>query len=237
MTETGENPKDRLGLKKPPLRLVPPAALLYMAKVMGLGAAKYGPYNWRQKKVRYTVYLEAAMRHILSALDGEEIDPESGQPHVAHAAACMAIVLDAKATGNLVDDRPTPGVAAKLIAEMTEKDVPVGSLDPQSLHVTRLDGPYGDRPILAYSGAPGVPEQSDPCGRPEDCEAYRVNSSSRVSTVATLANTGDVASRGNMSGRPEDCEAYVTRNKLGSVLTVGRRIDPAEAMDRERGRL
>jgi dATP/dGTP diphosphohydrolase len=148
MSEPGINPKDALGLKKPPLRLVPPAALLYMARVMGLGAAKYGPYNWRGKPVRYTVYLEAAMRHILSALDGEELDPESGQPHAAHAAACMAIVLDAKATGNLVDDRPTPGAAARLIAEMTEKD-------------------RGD--VVRVQPVEKLP---DPCGRPEDCTAY-----------------------------------------------------------------
>ena len=31
------NPKDLLGLKKPPLRLVPPAALIYLSRVMGLG--------------------------------------------------------------------------------------------------------------------------------------------------------------------------------------------------------
>jgi hypothetical protein len=62
------------------------------------------------------------MRHILSDLDGEEIDPESGQPHAAHAASCMLILMDAKATGNLVDDRPKPGATARLIAELTEKE-------------------------------------------------------------------------------------------------------------------
>jgi hypothetical protein len=116
------NPKDILGMKKPPLRLIPPAGLLHVAKVMGLGATKYGPFNWRDKDVRRSIYLEAAMRHILSDLDGEEIDPESGQPHAAHAASCMLILMDAKATGNLVDDRPKPGATARLIAELTEKE-------------------------------------------------------------------------------------------------------------------
>lgn len=119
---TGINPKDAIGLKKPPLRLIPASALIYLARVMGLGASKYGPYNWRENAVRYTVYIEAAQRHLLQALDGEELDPESGQPHVAHAMACMAIILDAKATGNLVDDRPIPGAAARLLAELTEGD-------------------------------------------------------------------------------------------------------------------
>jgi len=114
------NPKDSLGLKKPPLRLVPAALHIFVAKVMGLGALKYGPYNWRTKKVRLTVYLEAAQRHILAKLDGQDVDPESGQPHEAHAAACMGIVLDAMATGNLIDDRPPAGAAERLLRELTE---------------------------------------------------------------------------------------------------------------------
>lgn len=113
------NPKDLIGVTKPPLRLVPPALMLHVSKVMALGAAKYGPYNWREHSVRYSIYLEAAMRHLLSALDGEEIDPESNQPHTAHVAACMGIVLDAQSLGKLVDDRATPGAAAKLIKDMT----------------------------------------------------------------------------------------------------------------------
>lgn len=118
--DLGTNPKDLLGMKKPPLRLLPAAALIYMSRVMGLGAKKYGPYNWRGKKIKLTVYLEAAMRHVLQKLDGEDLDPESNQPHEAHAMACMAILLDALATGNLVDDRPTPGAASRLLAELTE---------------------------------------------------------------------------------------------------------------------
>lgn len=115
------NPKDILGLKKPPLRLVPSALIIFVSRVMGLGAKKYGPFNWRSKKVRKTVYLEAAMRHLLQCLDGEDLDPESGCPHVAHVAACMGILLDAAATACLIDDRPKPGAASKLIAELTEK--------------------------------------------------------------------------------------------------------------------
>jgi hypothetical protein len=116
------NPKDLIGEKKPPVGLIPPAALIYEAEVMRLGASKYGPYNWRDKKVRYTVYVNAALRHLLSALDGEEIDPESGMPHTAHVRACMGIILDAGANGCLIDDRPKAGKAAELIKEFTRKD-------------------------------------------------------------------------------------------------------------------
>lgn len=112
----GGNPKDAIGDTKPQMHLIPAPALIQAARVMELGAKKYGPYNWRGQPVRMTVYLAAAMRHILAKLDGQDLDPESGQPHEAHALACMAILLDAAATGNVKDDRPPVGAAAKLLA-------------------------------------------------------------------------------------------------------------------------
>lgn len=114
------NPKDIIGLTKPPLRLVPPALIIHVSRAMANGAKKYGPYNWRGNRVRLTVYLEAAMRHILQKLDGEDIEPDSGCTHEAHAAACMGIILDAHACGALIDDRPTKGAAARLIREFTQ---------------------------------------------------------------------------------------------------------------------
>lgn len=115
-----ENPKDRIGEMKPPLHLIPPAAEVLEAVVMGLGARKYGPFNWRTAKVRATVYIAAAKRHLAQWLDGESHDAESGVSHLAHARACLGILLDAQATGNMVDDRPPPGVATSLINQHTE---------------------------------------------------------------------------------------------------------------------
>lgn len=115
------NPKDAIASAKPDLALVPPVALVLTAKVMELGAKKYGSYNWRSKKVRQMVYLAAALRHLCASLDGEDVDPESNQPHLAHVAACMAILMDASATGNLIDDRPVKGAAGRLIEELTVK--------------------------------------------------------------------------------------------------------------------
>lgn len=94
---------------------------MFLSRVFGLGAKKYGAYNWRTAGVRHTVYLEAAMRHILQALDGEKVDGESDQPHEAHAMACMAIILDAKSVGKLIDDLPPPGNVTEVIARLTEK--------------------------------------------------------------------------------------------------------------------
>lgn len=115
------NPKDLVGIKKPPVHLVPAAGIIEMAMAMKNGALKYGPYNWRSHPVNLTVYIGAAQRHLLQLLDGEDKADDSGCHHAAHVAACMAIILDAIATGNLIDDRPVKGAASKLIDSLTTK--------------------------------------------------------------------------------------------------------------------
>lgn len=120
--EQGENPKDAIGDTKPPLHLIPASAEIEESLVMALGAKKYGPYNWRDTKVRASVYIAAARRHMLQWFDGEDVDSESGFSHLAHARSCMGILLDAIATDHWVDDRPPAGVAAALITKHT-KDV------------------------------------------------------------------------------------------------------------------
>lgn len=115
------NPKSKFGAAKPSPALIPSSAILHEAKVFGLGAKKYGPYNWRKDPVSAMTYLNACLRHIQQIIDGVEIDPESGASHAAHARACLAIYIDAKECGKLIDDRPPAGPAERLIAEFTEK--------------------------------------------------------------------------------------------------------------------
>lgn len=100
------NPKDIAGQSKPQLHLIPAAALPVVARVMELGARKYGPYNWREKPIAHTAYISAAMRHLLAFLNGEDLDPESGQSHIAHAAAGLLILEDAMRVETAKDDRP-----------------------------------------------------------------------------------------------------------------------------------
>lgn len=103
----GENPKDRLGVKKPSVSMFVPLTALYRwLGVMMLGAAKYGPFNWRKNAVKHSVYINAARRHLDLLEAGQDNDEESGEPHEAHVMACMGIVIDARETGNLIDDRP-----------------------------------------------------------------------------------------------------------------------------------
>ena len=115
------NPKDLVGAKKPDLSLVPPVSTLYEALALQNGAEKYGPYNWREKKVQARTYVAACMRHLASWLDGEENAEDSGINHLAHAKACLAVLIDAKETGNLLDNRPKAGNVAEAIKRHTKQ--------------------------------------------------------------------------------------------------------------------
>lgn len=109
------NPKDLVGQTKLQTWLVPPSAKIALAEALTDGANKYGPFNWREKGVRATVYIAAAERHVMSYLDGEDLAEDSGVHHLAHAMACFAILLDAIAQGNIVDDRPIKGASPALL--------------------------------------------------------------------------------------------------------------------------
>lgn len=100
------NPKDLFGARKVSLSKLPAVAVAHAAHAMMDGAGKYGAYNWRDKKVIASIYADAAKRHIDNWFEGQRAAKDSEVHHLGHAMACMAILLDAEATGNLIDDRP-----------------------------------------------------------------------------------------------------------------------------------
>lgn len=102
----GTNPKDLLGVKKPSLSKIPAVALLWESLAMMDGAGKYNPYNWRDNKVVASIYIDACKRHLDEWFEGVRKADDSGCHHLGHARACLGILLDAEATGNLIDDRP-----------------------------------------------------------------------------------------------------------------------------------
>lgn len=114
------NPKDILGSKKISLTKLPVIAVLHGAHAMMNGADKYGAYNWRDKAVIASIYVDAARRHIDDWFEGQERAEDSGVHHLGHLIACAAILLDAQATGNLIDDRPVvdPGMYDRVMKEL-----------------------------------------------------------------------------------------------------------------------
>ncbi len=124
-----QNPKTALGAAKPQLQLIPPIALVEEAGAFALGAEKYGPFNWREVPVSISTYVAAAQRHLMAYWDGEDTDPESGLCHLAHARACMAIVLDAQSVGTCNDDRPPPGASPRAFHPTRPSLVPMSDED------------------------------------------------------------------------------------------------------------
>ena len=101
-----DNPKTALGEAKPKMSHTPTESIRLLGQVHSMGAAKYGAFNWREKTVSSTVYYDAAMRHLMAYFDGQDIDDESGLPHLAHVMACCSILLDASNGNTLNDNRP-----------------------------------------------------------------------------------------------------------------------------------
>lgn len=99
------NPKDRIGITKVPLDLCPLPGLVHESLALLDGACKYGKHNWRGEEIHASVYVGACLRHLMKWANGRNADPDSGVHELGHAKACLAILLDAEATGNLIDDR------------------------------------------------------------------------------------------------------------------------------------
>lgn len=73
--------------------LVPVSAIEAIAQVREYGCGKYhDPGNWRQ--VEPGRYRDAAYRHWLAYLKGEERDGESGLPHLWHLACNIAFLIE-----------------------------------------------------------------------------------------------------------------------------------------------
>ncbi|WP_061238191.1 dATP/dGTP diphosphohydrolase domain-containing protein [Ectopseudomonas composti] len=120
MTDTKPtNPKDAIGSGKLPIHLWPTTATAMGSLGLLDGMLKYGRSNWRASGVRASIYFDAANRHLNAWFEGEDCDPDSGLPHLAHALACLAIVVDAQAAGKLNDDRMHPGGYRALLTDLT----------------------------------------------------------------------------------------------------------------------
>jgi hypothetical protein len=96
---------------KLPLNLLSTEAMNQTAAVLKFGAIKYAEHNWR-KGFAWSRPLAAAMRHITAFNDGEDIDPESGLSHLAHAQCCIMFLLEFQKTHPHLDDRYKPDVSS-----------------------------------------------------------------------------------------------------------------------------
>jgi hypothetical protein len=89
---------------KLPLHLLSREALEQTAAVLQFGAQKYAANNWRNGFV-WSRPMSAAMRHLIAFNSGEDVDPESGLSHLAHAMCCIMFLLEFEKTHPELDDR------------------------------------------------------------------------------------------------------------------------------------
>lgn len=90
--------------EKPRMHLLPPKAITEVAKVLTFGAQKYDEDNWRKLDNLQNRYTSGALRHIFAHMDGEQLDPESGISHLAHALCCLLFKLEIELEQNLLSD-------------------------------------------------------------------------------------------------------------------------------------
>jgi len=92
---------------KPPHALIPPECLTQVAEVLGYGANKYGPHNWRDdlNSTAFSRTYSSVQRHLNAYWAGEDNDQESGLSHLAHAATQVFILMTQAKHGQLMDDR------------------------------------------------------------------------------------------------------------------------------------
>jgi hypothetical protein len=72
--------------------------------VLTYGAVKYSERNW-EKGMAWHRPFGALMRHMWAWWKGENVDPETGYSHLAHAACCIAFLLTYERRGIGTDDR------------------------------------------------------------------------------------------------------------------------------------
>lgn len=72
--------------------LIPHDALRQLVEIYTHGAKKYDDNNWR-KGMKWGRIYGATQRHLTAFWEGEDIDPDSGLHHLAHAAwGCFALL-------------------------------------------------------------------------------------------------------------------------------------------------
>ncbi len=98
------------GRKQAVFAHVPLYAQVMKARVHGFGIFKYpdqdGAPNWT-KGTPWSWMYDACQRHILAFWSGEVLNPESGLPHLAHAAWMLDVLMEFEHKGLGTDDRPT----------------------------------------------------------------------------------------------------------------------------------
>jgi hypothetical protein len=89
---------------KIPCELLAPSAMLGTAAVLDFGAKKYARENWR-KGLAWSRVIGAILRHLFAFMAGEDLDKETGLPHIDHVACEVMFLQEFYRTRKDLDDR------------------------------------------------------------------------------------------------------------------------------------
>ena len=84
----------KFDIGKPQYGLLPPAALKETVKVLTYGVQKYDRNNWQKVPDAQSRYFDALQRHLWDWVAGEQLDPETGINHLAHAMCNIMFLLE-----------------------------------------------------------------------------------------------------------------------------------------------
>lgn len=79
----------KLDENKPRWTLLPWRELEQVVMTLNFGAKKYGVDNWKKVQNGERRYQDAALRHVVAVMSGEDKDPETGLSSYAHAIASL----------------------------------------------------------------------------------------------------------------------------------------------------
>jgi hypothetical protein len=94
---------------KPSMSLLPRAGKIAAVKAFEVGREKYGRDAWRKNPMEWSRLIDAAQRHLDALAEGEDFDPQDGQPHEGAVIACMMFLAEYRISNPELDDRFKPG--------------------------------------------------------------------------------------------------------------------------------
>lgn len=106
---------------KPNFSLIPLETLVDEIRVWEYGAKKYAEWNW-VKGMDWTIPFSCAMRHLSAWQAGEDLDPETGISHIAHAMCNLRMLTLYTKTFPEGDNREANGFLNEFLRLRRQKE-------------------------------------------------------------------------------------------------------------------
>jgi len=123
---------------KPRPSLIPMEPLLEVSQLYTMGAKKYGDHNW-EFGMKWSRIFDALLRHSFKWWNGEELDPEDGQHHLAAVVWNALALMEYRKTHPELDDRPKKSKVIIINAD--------GLTDGEIKELTKKFNELIDRPV------------------------------------------------------------------------------------------